>query len=85
MYILYHPSNKLVHLCDIYVLELTIFIACRTGRCDLIDLAGNSDALWYAQQIKELGIQFTGFCCGNTASLTRTLAMELGREPPAAR
>ena len=46
---------------------------------------GNSDALWYAKRIKELDIQFAGFCCGNTASLTRTLAMELGHQPPAAR
>ena len=59
-------------ICLHNVLSLPIVYAFPTGRCGLIDLTGNSDALWYAQQIKELGIQFTGFCCANTASPVAT-------------
>ena len=45
---------------------------------------GMSDVEWYGQQLKEIGVEYVGFCCGNTGSYTRTLAMQFGRRPPAA-
>ncbi|XP_067933617.1 betaine--homocysteine S-methyltransferase 1-like isoform X2 [Watersipora subatra] len=46
---------------------------------------GNEEAEWYARQLKEIGVEFVGFCCGNSSTLTRTLAMAYGRNPPAAK
>lgn len=47
-------------------------------------LVAVSDAEWYAEQLKEIGIEMVGFCCGNCPAYTRALAMVFGRNPPAA-
>ncbi|XP_070567460.1 betaine--homocysteine S-methyltransferase 1-like [Ptychodera flava] len=45
----------------------------------------NDDITWFAEQCKDIGVQYVGLCCGNSADLTRTLAESLGRSPPASR
>ena len=45
----------------------------------------NSEAKWYANELKDIGVEFVGFCCGNAGEYTRTLAMTYGRNPPAAK
>jgi hypothetical protein len=37
------------------------------------------------KELKELGVQYMGLCCGNRAHYTRAMAEELGRRPPASR
>ena len=39
----------------------------------------------FGLRMKELGIQYVGLCCGNSAHYTRSLAESLGRKPPASR
>jgi len=39
----------------------------------------------FGKVCKELNIQYTGLCCGNSAKYTRTLAESLGRKPAASR
>ncbi|XP_067936177.1 betaine--homocysteine S-methyltransferase 1-like [Watersipora subatra] len=46
---------------------------------------GISDAEWFGQQLKEIGVEYVGFCCGNTGSYTRAVAMQFGRTPPGAK
>ncbi|XP_077977158.1 betaine--homocysteine S-methyltransferase 1-like [Glandiceps talaboti] len=48
-------------------------------RCDL------DDVIDFGKQCQELGLQYVGLCCGNSAHYTRTLAETLGRRPPASR
>ena len=48
-------------------------------QCTRVDIAK------FGQRCKELGIQFVGLCCGNSAHYTRALAESLGRNPPASR
>ena len=46
---------------------------------------GTSDVVSYAKQLKEIGVEYVGLCCGNCPKYTRTLAMEYGRRPAAAK
>ena len=39
----------------------------------------------FTRQAKALGVQYFGLCCGNRAHYTRTMAENLGRNPPASR
>lgn len=43
------------------------------------------DVIEFAKQTKEIGVQYVGLCCGNTAGYMRDLAETLGRKPPASR
>ncbi|XP_072036076.1 betaine--homocysteine S-methyltransferase 1-like [Amphiura filiformis] len=43
------------------------------------------DMYEFGQRCKEMGLQFVGICCGNSAHLTRSLAESLGKSPPASR
>ncbi|XP_006814175.2 betaine--homocysteine S-methyltransferase 1-like [Saccoglossus kowalevskii] len=43
------------------------------------------DMIEFGHQCKDLGLQYVGICCGNSSSLTRSLAESLGRQPPASR
>ena len=47
--------------------------------------SSRSDIRRFAQEAKELGIQYVGLCCGNASILTREVAQVYGREPPAAK
>ena len=44
-----------------------------------------ADVAQYAAELKEIGVEYVGFCCGNSSSYTRTLAMAFGKNPPAAK
>ena len=44
-----------------------------------------SDIERFAASCHALGVRYIGLCCGNSGTLTRALAMSLGRSPPAAR
>ncbi|XP_013418187.1 betaine--homocysteine S-methyltransferase 1-like, partial [Lingula anatina] len=46
---------------------------------------GRTEIGKFAQQLKELGIQYTGLCCGNASNLLRVVAETYGRRPPASR
>ncbi|KAF6034419.1 hypothetical protein EB796_007269 [Bugula neritina] len=46
---------------------------------------GRSDLEWYAKELKDIGVNYVGMCCGNCPTYTRTIAMEFGRTPPAAK
>lgn len=46
---------------------------------------GESEAKWFAEQLKEIGVEIVGFCCGNSATYTRALAMAYGRKPASAK
>ena len=39
----------------------------------------------FGLRCKELGIQYVGLCCGNSAHYTRALSESLGKKPPASR
>ncbi|XP_045163750.2 betaine--homocysteine S-methyltransferase 1-like [Mercenaria mercenaria] len=39
----------------------------------------------FAAECREIGIQYVGLCCGNSANLTRIVAEKYGRTPPASR
>ncbi|ELU10765.1 hypothetical protein CAPTEDRAFT_200198 [Capitella teleta] len=39
----------------------------------------------FTKELKELGVQYFGLCCGNKAYFTRAMAEALGRKPPASR
>lgn len=39
----------------------------------------------FAREAKEIGVQYIGLCCGNAANLTREIAEEYGKNPPASR
>ena len=44
-----------------------------------------ADIRKFAQEAKELGIQYIGVCCGNASIFTREVAEVYGREPPASK
>lgn len=44
-----------------------------------------ADIARFAQQAKELGVQYVGLCCGNASHYLRVLAEGYGRKPPASR
>jgi len=48
-------------------------------------LCSRNQIVEFGRQCQELGIQYVGLCCGNSAAMTRTLAETLGRKPPASR
>ncbi|XP_072036077.1 betaine--homocysteine S-methyltransferase 1-like [Amphiura filiformis] len=52
-----------------------------------LDCAHSSreDVFNFGLRCKELGIQYVGLCCGNSAHYTRALCEALGRKPPASR
>jgi betaine-homocysteine S-methyltransferase len=39
----------------------------------------------YTRQLKEIGVNYFGLCCGNSPYLTRAMAEALGRNPPASK
>ncbi|KAK7497311.1 hypothetical protein BaRGS_00011355 [Batillaria attramentaria] len=39
----------------------------------------------FAREIRNLGVQYVGLCCGNTSSLLREIAQVYGRNPPSSR
>ncbi|XP_045194452.2 betaine--homocysteine S-methyltransferase 1-like isoform X2 [Mercenaria mercenaria] len=39
----------------------------------------------FAEQCKEIGVQYIGLCCGNSANMTRIVAEKYGRNPPASK
>jgi hypothetical protein len=39
----------------------------------------------FAEQCKEIGVQYVGLCCGNSANMTRIVAEVYGRTPPASK
>ncbi|ELU10764.1 hypothetical protein CAPTEDRAFT_200197 [Capitella teleta] len=39
----------------------------------------------FTKELKEIGVQYLGLCCGNRAHFTRAMAEALGRKPPASR
>ncbi|XP_045192065.1 betaine--homocysteine S-methyltransferase 1-like [Mercenaria mercenaria] len=39
----------------------------------------------FAEQCKEIGVQYVGLCCGNSANMTRIVAEKYGRNPPASK
>ncbi|XP_061178821.1 S-methylmethionine--homocysteine S-methyltransferase BHMT2-like [Saccostrea echinata] len=39
----------------------------------------------FAREAKEVGVQYIGLCCGNTAHYIRVVAEEYGRRPPASK
>lgn len=39
----------------------------------------------FAEEAKELGVQFVGVCCGNSSYYTRIVAEVYGRNPPASK
>lgn len=43
------------------------------------------DIIEFAKATKEIGVQYVGLCCGNTAGYMRDLAETLGRRPAASR
>jgi hypothetical protein len=43
------------------------------------------DIIQFAKEAKEIGVQYLGLCCGNTAGYMRDLAETIGRRPPASR
>ncbi|XP_048769994.1 betaine--homocysteine S-methyltransferase 1-like [Ostrea edulis] len=45
----------------------------------------SKDIIQFAKEAKEIGVQYLGLCCGNTAGQMRDLAETLGRKPPASR
>ncbi|XP_072036079.1 S-methylmethionine--homocysteine S-methyltransferase BHMT2-like isoform X2 [Amphiura filiformis] len=47
--------------------------------------SSRSDIYEFGLRCKELGIQYVGLCCGNSAHYTRALCEALGRKPPASR
>ncbi|XP_052782218.1 betaine--homocysteine S-methyltransferase 1-like [Mya arenaria] len=49
---------------------------CLCGRCHIEE---------FANQCREMGVQYVGLCCGNSANMTRIVAQGYGRTPPAAR
>ena len=72
-------DNSLLHDC-----------ICIIGkRCfyDNLDCVHSSreDVFEFGLRCKELGIQYVGLCCGNSAHYTRALSEALGRNPPASR
>ena len=47
--------------------------------------SSRADIRKFAEEAKELGIQYIGLCCGNAPILTREVAQVYGREPPASK
>lgn len=45
----------------------------------------NSDIRKFAEESKEIGIQYVGLCCGNCSQYFRELAEAFGRKPAASR
>jgi hypothetical protein len=45
----------------------------------------NSDIRKFAEEAKEMGIQYVGICCGNCSLYFRELAEAFGRKPAASR
>ncbi|KAH3782331.1 betaine--homocysteine S-methyltransferase 1-like isoform X11 [Dreissena polymorpha] len=39
----------------------------------------------FAAQCRDLGVEYVGLCCGNSANMTRIVAETYGRSPPASR
>ena len=54
---------------------------------DNLDAVRNSraDIRKFAEEAKDLGIQYIGLCCGNAPILTREVAEVYGREPPSSK
>lgn len=52
-----------------------------------LDAVRNSraDIRKFAEEAKELGVQYIGLCCGNAPILTREVAEVYGRDPPASK
>ncbi|XP_033106985.1 betaine--homocysteine S-methyltransferase 1-like isoform X2 [Anneissia japonica] len=50
-----------------------------------IKFCNRSDMVDFGKRCQEIGINFVGICCGNSAHLTRALAESYGRTPPASR
>ncbi|XP_061177226.1 betaine--homocysteine S-methyltransferase 1-like [Saccostrea echinata] len=46
---------------------------------------GAKDVIEFAKEAQEIGVQYLGLCCGNTAAYMRDLAETLGRRPPASK
>ena len=54
-----------------FPLDLTALVCSRTEVAE------------FAQDCKELGIQYVGLCCGNSANMTRIVAKVYGKNPSA--
>ncbi|XP_071956200.1 betaine--homocysteine S-methyltransferase 1-like [Antedon mediterranea] len=50
-----------------------------------IRFCNRDDMVDFGKRCQEIGINFVGICCGNSAHLTRSLAESYGRKPPASR
>ncbi|XP_060592422.1 betaine--homocysteine S-methyltransferase 1-like [Ruditapes philippinarum] len=45
-------------------------------------LCNRSDVKRFAEEAKDIGVQYIGLCCGNAANMLREVAQVYGREPP---
>ena len=48
-------------------------------------LCSRTDMFEFGKKCKELGIQYVGICCGNSAHYTRSLCDGLGKTTPSAK
>lgn len=48
-------------------------------------MCSRSDVRKFAQEAKELGVNYIGLCCGNAPNLLREIAEVYGRKPPASK
>ena len=69
--------------CFMYILKTVKDVLISSVYLLLAKFTGMADVEQYAAQLKEIGVEYVGFCCGNSASYTRALAMAFGRHPPA--
>lgn len=44
-----------------------------------------SDIRKFAEEAKQIGVQYVGLCCGNSPNLTREIAEVYGKNPPASK
>ena len=53
---------------------------------DLESVRSNaSDIRSFAEEIRQIGVQYAGLCCGNCSALFRELAEAFGRKTPASK
>ena len=48
-------------------------------------LCSRTDIEDFTRQLKEIGVQYMGLCCGNRPYYIRTMAETVGRTPPASK